>query len=158
MKQRARIIQITGIRGILLVIFIASCLAAGFVGFPALVAVYGWNYLASQFAIPSINFLQGMLLWALIAGSIYLLNDKNKYLTSIKVKSPYQMTDDEFKKIIDSARLQSGARIIRSTQLTEEELKKMLTSGQNISNSTNPIQSNKNIEAQKPEELEHVDK
>ena len=39
-KNNMRIIQISGLRGILMVAFIATCLIAGFVAFPAIVAMH----------------------------------------------------------------------------------------------------------------------
>lgn len=160
MRPKARIIQIAGIRGILLVIFITACLIAGFVGFPSLVAMYGWNILASKFEIPSINMLQGAMLWALIAGSIYLANDKKKYLSAFQVKYPYRMDDEEFRKIIEIAKIQSYSRMIKTTPLTFEQLQKelMKLDSKSQSNSTNPIENVKEVKVEKPEELENINK
>ena len=63
MKRKTRIIQISGIRGILTVIFVVTCLAAGFIAFPAIVAMRVWNFFAELAVIPSINVWQGLLLW-----------------------------------------------------------------------------------------------
>ena len=76
MKKRARVIQISGLRGILMMAFIGVCLVAGFVGFPAICAMKLWNY-ASNFApLPLINFYQGLMLWAIVAISGFIINDK----------------------------------------------------------------------------------
>ena len=42
-KNNTKIIQIAGFRGLFMALFIGICLAAGFVVFPAKVAVYAWN-------------------------------------------------------------------------------------------------------------------
>ena len=47
MKRNTRIIQISGIRGLLMVIFAVTCLAAGFIGFPAIVAMYQFRLLVN---------------------------------------------------------------------------------------------------------------
>ena len=61
-KNNTKIIQIAGFRGLFMALFIGICLAAGFVVFPAKVAVYAWNYLALNYlSIPSINLFQGVL-------------------------------------------------------------------------------------------------
>ena len=59
MKRKTRIIQIAGLRGLLIVIFVATCLAAGFIAFPAIVAMHVWNFFAELAAIPLINVWQG---------------------------------------------------------------------------------------------------
>ena len=61
-KRNAKVIQIAGIRGLLLVGFVAVCLVAGFVVFPGLVAMHLWNYAVSfTYFIPAINIYQGIL-------------------------------------------------------------------------------------------------
>ena len=64
MRKNAKIIQISGFRGLLLAVFIVTCLIAGFVVFPGLGAMYLWNItMASSFSLPAINIFQGILLW-----------------------------------------------------------------------------------------------
>ena len=50
MKRNAKIIQISGLRGILMAIFIVTCLAAGFVVFPGFVAMNIWNHFALNYS------------------------------------------------------------------------------------------------------------
>ena len=110
MKKRARIIQISGLRGILMMLFIASCLAAGFIAFPAFVAMHLWNWLAAAVAIPAINIYQGLLLWAIIAISGFILNDRKKFLVSFK--TPDKLTDQEVKSILERVKMQSQGQAL----------------------------------------------
>ena len=105
MKRNTRIIQISGFKGVLLLIFMASCFVAGFAIFPAVVSMYLWNFIAFKTSvIPVINFWQGLLLWAGIGISIYLLNERNHYLFSITPKR--QLTEKEVRKLITRIRMQ----------------------------------------------------
>ena len=52
MKKRARVIQVSGLRGILMMAFIGTCLAAGFIAFPAICAMKLWNYAANFAPLP----------------------------------------------------------------------------------------------------------
>ena len=105
MKHRTRILQIAGFKGTILLLFVASCLAAGFIVFPAISMMYLWNYISLKTsAIPMINFVQGLLLWAGIAISLYLLNQKNKYLFAVTTKR--ELTEEEVKKLINRIRMQ----------------------------------------------------
>lgn len=99
MKKKAKIIQINGFRGIFLMIFIACCLAAGFLGFPALVAMHTWNYLSvTTGSFAQINFLQGLLLWGIVLMSIFIFN-KRKFIVSVNV--PQELSEEEVKSVLD---------------------------------------------------------
>lgn len=98
MKRNLRIIQIKGFRGILLALFIISCLIAGFIAFPAFLAMNIWNYLAAETgSFHLINFYQGVLLWAIIVFSIFILK-KRKFIVSFSSKQ--ELTEDEVKNIV----------------------------------------------------------
>lgn len=112
MKRNTRIIQISGLRGILMVVFIATCLAAGFVAFPSLVAMHVWNYATQYISLPLINFWQGLMLWAIVAISGFILNDRKKYLVAYSPKT--NLNDEEVKKILETVKLQSQARALNS--------------------------------------------
>ena len=127
MKRKAHVIQITGLRGILMAIFVVSCLIAGFVGFPAFVAMYAWNWAASFFAIPTIGIIQGLMLWSIIAITGFIINDRKKYLVAFSPKS--QLNEDEMKKIMEKIKMQTNAQMINSMilkdmQAMEEKIKK----------------------------------
>ena len=127
MKRKAHVIQITGLRGILMAIFVVSCLIAGFVGFPSFVAMCVWNYAANFITIPTIGIVQGLMLWSIIAITGFIINDRKKYLVAFSPKS--QLNDDEMKKIMERIKMQTNAQMINSMILKdmkamEEEIKK----------------------------------
>ena len=63
-----KIIQIDGIKGLITAAFMGVCLFAGFVLFPGQVAMTLWNkYLVSSFMFPTLDLLQGVLLWGIVA-------------------------------------------------------------------------------------------
>ena len=117
MRKNAHVIQISGIRGILMAVFVVSCLAAGFVGFPAYVAMHIWNYAAGFVSIPSISFVQGLMLWAIIAITGFIINDRKKFLVAFSPKS--QLSDEEMERIMERIRMQSNAQMINSMILKD---------------------------------------
>ena len=125
MKRNTRIIQISGIRGLLLVIFTATCLAAGFIGFPAIVAMKAWNFAAQYVSIPLICEWQGLLLWAIIAISGFILNDRKKFLVAFK--TPDRLSEKEMKTLLERMKIQSqtqqaiNSMILKSAKPVEKE-------------------------------------
>lgn len=123
MKRKTTVVQISGFRGIVMAIFVVTCLAAGFIAFPSLVAMYAWNALASFVAIPVINGLQGLMLWAIIAITGFIINDKYKYLSTFSAKG--RLSEEQVKRIIDKAKIQAQARALDSMILKSEDLKSL---------------------------------
>ncbi|CCY24835.1 unknown [Brachyspira sp. CAG:484] len=120
-KNNTKIIQIAGFRGLFMALFIGICLAAGFVVFPAKVAVYAWNYLALNYlSIPSINLFQGVLLWAIIVMVCYMANNNRMV---ISFAQPKQLSEEEMKHLMERIRLQAQARQLNTMVLKSEELK-----------------------------------
>lgn len=72
MKKNLNVIQINGIRGLIMAGFIVTCLIAGFAVFPGLVCMHLWNLCAS-FAenLPSIGLFQGLLLWGIMVAAYF---------------------------------------------------------------------------------------
>lgn len=121
MKRNAKIIQITGIRGIIMAIFIVTCLAAGFVAFPGLVAMHIWNHFAGEF-LPEINLYQGILLWAIVAITGFILN---KQSFSVSFESPKELNEEELNLLMERIRMQSQAKMLNKMMLKNlEEIKK----------------------------------
>lgn len=116
-KNNMRIIQISGLRGILMVVFIATCLVAGFVAFPAIVAMNVWNWAANFIAIPAINMVQGLLLWAIVAISGFIINDRKKYLFSFSSKN--KLTDAEVQRILENVKSQS--QVLKKAEEKDKE-------------------------------------
>lgn len=104
MKKNVKIVQINGFRGLLLTIFIVSCLIAGFVVFPAFLTMNVWNYLAIKTgSFPAINVIGGILLWAIIAFSLYLFNNR-KFIVAVNTQQ--ELTDAEVKDVINKIKKQ----------------------------------------------------
>ena len=122
MRRNAHIIQISGFRGILMAIFVVSCLAAGFIAFPAYVAMSLRNYAANFISIPVIGLLQGLMLWAIVAIIGFLINDRKKYLVAFSPKT--ELSRQEVDKIMERVKLQRNAQILNSMILKSEEMKK----------------------------------
>ena len=76
MNKNFRIIDVNGFRGLLLFLFILVCLACGFIAFPGYLAMLLWNGLAPIISLPEINLLQGILLWAIIAFTLYIFGNQ----------------------------------------------------------------------------------
>lgn len=104
MKKNLRVVQINGFRGLFLTLFILSCLIAGFIAFPAFLAMNSWNYLAIKTgSFPAINFGESVLLWAIITFSIFIFN-KKKLIISFNSKQ--ELSDDEVKAVISKIKSQ----------------------------------------------------
>ncbi len=121
-KRNAKVIQISGVKGLLLLAFAAVCLFVGFVIFPAKMLMMGWNYLAGTWEIPMINLFQGLLLWGFVAGSIYVLNDRKKYLTAFQ--TPTELNEEELRRVLDKVRAQTQAQMLNSMVLKASDFKK----------------------------------
>ena len=120
-KNNTRIIQIAGFRGLLTALFIGICLAAGFVIFPAKVAVYIWNYISANFiAIPTINLFQGILLWAIVV-MVYNIANNNRLIISFA--RPKQLSDEEMRSLMERIKIQAQARQLNTMILKSDEFK-----------------------------------
>lgn len=121
-KNRVRIIQINGLRGLLLTFFIISCVAAGFIAFPAFLTMNAWNYFSTTFnTFPLINFSQGLLLWAIIVICAFILN-KKRFIVSFTAEqelneSQVQRITSKVKEINKSAQQENSE--IQETTVTK---------------------------------------
>ena len=121
MRKNTKIIQISGLRGILMLAFAATWLAAGFTAFPAIAAMYAWNYAGNFIMLPVINIYQGLMLWAIIAISVYILNDRKKYLVAFK--APGELNDEEMKNLLERVKVQAQAKTLNSMVLKAGDIK-----------------------------------
>jgi len=123
MRKGPKVIQICGMRGILMAIFIVTCLFAGFVIFPSKMAAYLWNYIGSTYiALPQINALQGGLLWAMTALAFYLLNSKS---FAISFGQPTELSEEEMRILMDRIRMQKQAQKLNAMIMKSSEIKIM---------------------------------
>ncbi len=115
MNKGPKIIQISGIKGIFLLGFTAICLCAGFIVFPARVAMCAWNYISSTYyIIPAINIWQGLMLWSMIALGGYLINKKHK---TISFAQQLELDDEEMKILMQRIKMQKQAQKLNSMML-----------------------------------------
>ena len=119
MRKNAKIIQISGLRGLIFIAFVAVCLVAGFVVFPGLVGMCLWNNLLSPyFNVPEINILQGVLLWSIVALIIYLSGSGRSV---VQMKKAAQLNESEIRDLMDRIKTQSQASRINSMILRSEK-------------------------------------
>ena len=105
MKKNFNIIQIKGIKGIIYIVFLGCCFAAGFGWFPGWVCMKTWNLLASYaIQIPSIGIIQGLLLWGIIAASYFTFR-KEKLVVCMKATDG--LSEEELKSVFADMKKQA---------------------------------------------------
>ena len=119
MKNNINVIQIRGIRGLIIAGMVVCCLFAGFVVFPGLVAMLVWNFIAAQISqIPSIGIIQGVLLWGIIVGSYFVFR-KEKIV--VCMKSSQELTEEELKTVFADIKKQAQDDKILQAMLKARE-------------------------------------
>ncbi len=104
-----KVIKINGFRGLLTALFIGICMFAGFVLFPAKVAMHLWNlYLVTLYNFPTIDMFQGILLWGIIAISYYILSKGSIPVSFQSVNN--ELSDAELNMIMKNAKIYSGMK------------------------------------------------
>lgn len=121
MKKKMRVIQISGLRGLFLAVFVVVCLAAGFIAFPSIVAMKLWNCAAEYLSLPLISAWQGLMLWAIVAISGFIINDKQKYLTAFNAGG--KLSEKDIQKIMERAKIQAQTRALDGMLLKSEDFK-----------------------------------
>ena len=120
MKRKARMIEIRGVKGLIMVAFVVACLCAGFVFFPAKVSMIVWNHIAMNYLpLPLISMWQGLLLWAAIAISVFILNSK---LNMLSYKTTTALNEEEMKVLMERIKLQAEARKLNSLLMKDIDL------------------------------------
>jgi len=118
MNKNFRVITINGIRGIFAVIFVVLGLIAGFIVSPGWVCMQIWNYfLEDSTVVSSMNIFQGIMLWAIIALSLYALNNKRAL---IGFGSYQGLSQEQISEIMKRARL-SEAQIIKRMETIKKD-------------------------------------
>ena len=119
MRKNAKIIQISGLRGLIFIAFVAVCLVAGFVVFPGLVGMCLWNTFLTQYLnLPVINIFQGILLWSIVALIVYLSGSGRSV---VQMKKTAQLSESEISDLMDRIKKQSQASRINSMILRSEK-------------------------------------
>lgn len=140
MKKNFKVITINGVRGIFAATFIVLGLIAGFVISPGWVCMKLWNCAFAESGIVTVmNIYQGIMLWAIIALSLYALNNKRSLIGF----GAYQgLSPEQIKDIMNRAR-ESESKILKdieamnktSYSLPEKEIKNETEQNDSVSDS-----------------------
>ncbi len=100
MNRKFSVIKINGFKGIVLAVFIAGCLIAGFLTFPGWLCMHIWNFIAGYFSnMPLMTLTHGIILWCILALSFYAIN-KGNFAISFGSAVPAQPSEERIKEII----------------------------------------------------------
>lgn len=118
MKKNFKVITINGVRGVFAAIFIVLGLIAGFIISPGWVCMQLWNRIFEDSnTIAMMNIYQGIMLWAIIALTLYALNNKRSLIGF----GAYQgLSPDQIKDIMERAK-ESEKRIIKELETMAKE-------------------------------------
>ena len=98
MKKNMKVITISGFRGIIFALFIVAGLFAGFFLAPSYACKMLWNYVgANYFPLPHMEFYHGIMLWAIIALSIYAIGGNRVCFAVPKVRN---FDEEKIKEIL----------------------------------------------------------
>ncbi len=120
MNKNFKVITINGIRGVLVAIFIVLGLIAGFIISPGWVCMHIWNYIFEDSnTVALMNIYQGIMLWTIIALSLYALNNKKAL---IGFGSYQGLTPEQIKDLMNRAK-QSEAKMMNDIEAINKEIK-----------------------------------
>ncbi len=119
MKRNLNIIQIKGVKGIILAVAVVCCLIAGFVVFPGWVWMQLWNYITNfVLTIPTIGLFQGILLWAIMVTAYFLFR---KERVVVCMKAPQGLSDEELKAVFADMKKQAQEDLILQAMIKAKE-------------------------------------
>ena len=119
MKKNMNVIQIRGIRGLIIAVFVGCCLAAGFIAFPGFLCMALWNIIAEHVQeIPSIGIIQGLLLWGIMVAS-YFAFKKDRVVVCFK--TPQGLSEEELKAVFADLKKQSEEDPVLQAMLKARE-------------------------------------
>ena len=126
-----KIIQINGFRGMLMAGFIVACLISGFVACPGIVAMRLWNHFLVPYGLPVLDAFQGVLLWAIIAISYYILT---RGYMPVSFANPDKISEAELDMIMKKAKIRSDLRKMNAKVMSMDRFEKdILRNKPNIS-------------------------
>ena len=128
MKKNFNVIQINGIKGLIMAGGIVACLFAGFVMFPGIVMKTVWNFISSSIGIiPQIATLQGVLLWGIVVVSYFAFRRKG---LMVEFKSADDLSRDEMDEVMQRISMERQSDILTKALMNakkmEDEAKKEL--------------------------------
>lgn len=114
MNKHGKVIEIRGIKGLFLAIFIACCLVTGFTVFPGFVAMHIWNLFTPYITdMPTMSLIHGVMLWGIVFLVWFAFNGKMpSFQFGCKTTT---LDEEEFKKFIE-----------KQISLQEKELSKQI--------------------------------
>lgn len=116
MNKNYKVITINGVRGIFAAVFVVLGLIAGFVISPGWVCMKLWNrFFQDTFVL--MNIFEGIMLWAIIALSLYALNNKR---TLIGFGAYPALSKEQIRDIMTKAKL-SEAKIMRDLEKIKQD-------------------------------------
>lgn len=143
MNKNFKVITINGLRGILAAIFVVFGLIAGFVISPGWVCMKIWNYLFEQSGVVSVmNLFQGVMLWAIIALSLYALNNKRAL---IGFGSYPSLTPEQIKNIMEKTK--------KAEMKLRKDLETLETKNSSLNIRPDEASSNEELPAEDKEEM-----
>lgn len=137
MNKNYRVITVNGVRGIITIVFIAFGLFAGFIVSPGWVCMKLWN-ICFEHSFVMMNLIQGIMLWAILALSLYALNN-NRPL--IGIGSYSALSREQIQDIMDRAK-KSENHIIKEL----EEMHRKEEKNKELSNISVDVQKNITVE------------
>ena len=119
MKKNLNVIQIKGIRGLIIAGLVVCCLVAGFIVFPGWVGMHTWNFISYQVeSLPAIGLFQGILLWGIIIAAYFTFR-KEKVV--VCMKTPQGLSDEELKAVFADIKKQTQEDPILQAMLKARE-------------------------------------
>ena len=119
MKKNLNVIQIKGVRGLIIAAMVVCCLAAGFIAFPGWIGMHIWNFISGQIDnMPAIGLFQGILLWGIIIASYFTFR-KEKVV--VCMKTPQGLTEEELKAVFADVKKQTQEDPILQAMLRARE-------------------------------------
>jgi len=132
MKKNLKVIQINGLRGLIMAGFIGVCLIAGFVAFPGFLAMNIWNLVATNLiAIPTVGLVQGILLWGITVVT-YFIFKKRSYIISFK--TPQDITEEELMTMVEKINSQEYNDVVSKAMIRSKEIENLIESENNNEN------------------------
>ena len=119
MRNNLNVIQIRGVRGLIIAGLVVCCLTAGFIVFPGWVGMQAWNLMASYVdSVPAIGLIQGVLLWGILIAA-YFTFKKDRVVVCFK--SPKGLDEEELKAVFADIKRQSAEDPVLQAMLKARE-------------------------------------
>ena len=134
MKKNLNVIQIRGIKGLVVAGLIVCCLAAGFIVFPGWVWMHIWNFCAHYADnLPSIGLIQGILLLGIIVAAYFTFRREKLVVC---VRSPKGLSEEELKTVFADIKKQAQDDPVLQAMMKAREAELKITESDKNENET----------------------